>query len=235
MAQKVFLFSWIYCFFQQTFVRSAFQALCWAFLLIAPLNSVQAQEGTPEVLTKPGAEEPHLEAVLREPMAGAGAQNMLITPGKVKWSLEKQGDNGEVLVRGVIDFPEINFHLDLTFRRNLSKDLSASHIFSLIFSDKSAQPTRKVKDFAGIELRVNPASAGKYLKGLSIPLEPEAYAIALFNSEFDIKSNVELLQEYDWFTFPVMFSSGRTGFVFFAKGVDGDKIFKEAFSAWSAQ
>jgi len=231
MLQEVFFHTWISDFFKKVIVRLFTRGLFWALLLLVTIKVGQAQTSTNNTMSASEAQK--LEAVLKEPMAGAGPQNMLITPGKVHWILEKQEPEKEPVIKGTVTFPDINFTIDLSFRRNLSQDLAASHIISLVFSDKSDTSTRLVKDFAGVEMRDNPGSQGKYLKGLSIPLEQNSYAIALFKTDFDIKSNLDLLKEYDWFSFPIMFSNGRTGFLFFSKGEEGIKIFDEALSTWA--
>ncbi|MDR1826699.1 MAG: hypothetical protein LBR29_00035, partial [Methylobacteriaceae bacterium] len=159
--------------------------------------------------------------------------NILETRGGVHWSLDRVGKSAEPVVRGKVNFPDIAFDISITFRRNLSPDLAASHIFTLVFADHSERSSRTVKDFAGIELRLNPRFPGQFIKGLAVPLEPGTYAIALFKTEIDVHSNTELLTEYQWFTFPVLFENGQRGTLTFAKGESGNSVFKEAFDLWA--
>lgn len=197
------------------------------------LKNATAQDSQEE--TPPPADPSNVQAVLREPMAGAGENNLLITLGNAQWKLEQETPDSAPVVHGIIEFPTIQFSIDLTLRKNDLADIAASHIFSLKFIDKGKEQIRLVRDFGGIELREKDGITGSYLKGLSVPLEKENYAIALFKTEYDIRTNTELLLEYDWFSFPVMFNNGRTAFISFAKGNDGEAIFKEAFQAWNSK
>lgn len=204
--------------------------LCFSSLIAKAQTADMPNEGN---VTEQAKNIDNVEALLKEPVAGAGTRNMQETVGKVHWSLEKQGEDGEPVVKGIVDFPDINFSINIIFRRNLADDLAASHIFTLTFLDSSKEQTRIVRDFAGIELRLSPQAQGRFLKGLSIPVDSGIYAIALFKTDFDIKLNTELLKENQWFTFPALFENGRTGFLFFAKGKEGKKVFDEAFALWA--
>ncbi len=193
---------------------------------------VLAQE--PAAQARPDAPTgPTLEAALLEPKAGASERNLLETRGQVIWSLApgKAGANDPV-IKGHVNFPDARLSLDITLRRNTDPGLSASHVAILVFSGADSAGERKVRDFGGIELRLSPATPGKFLTGIPIPLGNNAFGLALFKTEVDMLANVALLKSRKWFIFPVRYVQGGRATIIFGKGEAGEKVFADAFQAW---
>lgn len=184
--------------------------------------------------TAPAA--PPLEAVLLEPKAGASDRNMLETKGQVSWSLSpgkvQDGKSGDPSIKGRIEFPEAKLILDITLRRNKDPSLAASHVATLVFSGADSINQRRVKDFGGIELRTTPAAGGKFLRGIPISLGDNAFGLALFKTDLDMRTNIDLLKTQNWFAFPVLYSSGGRATIVFSKGPNGEHVFADAFQTW---
>jgi hypothetical protein len=48
-----------------------------------------------------------------------------------------------------------------------------------------------------------------------------------------MQRNLRLLKERDWFDIPVVYTDGRRAIIAIEKGPPGERVFSDAFAAWT--
>jgi hypothetical protein len=56
--------------------------------------------------------------------------------------------------------------------------------------------------------------------------------VGLSAIEADVQRNLQLLKERAWLDIPLVYKNGRRAILSIEKGVPGDKVFEDAFTAW---
>lgn len=167
-------------------------------------------------------------------------QQPTINGGRALWRLDAlnggQGQPLETVVRATVDLPESGLSLVLTLRRNTDPAFPASHTIELVFT--AANPSdqnRIVRDVALPQLKIDEATRGIALAGLSVPVKENIFLIGLSDLKGDIDRNSDLLLRRAWIDLPLRFASGQRAVLTFEKGVSGERVLADAFRQWQSQ
>ena len=76
------------------------------------------------------------------------------------------------------------------------------------------------------------ASAGTPLAKLAVKATNDVFVIELSTSDADVRRNIKLLKESQWFDIPIVYINGSRAIMAVEKGSPGDRDFSEAFAAW---
>jgi hypothetical protein len=170
----------------------------------------------------------------------ADPQQPTINGGRALWRLDAlnggQGQPLETVVRATVDMPDSGLSLVLTLRRNTDPAFPASHTIELLFT--AANPgdqNRIVRDVALPQLKVDEATRGIALAGLSVPVKENIFLIGLSDLKGDIDRNSDLLLHRAWIDLPLRFASGQRAVLSFEKGVSGERVLADAFRQWQPQ
>jgi hypothetical protein len=156
--------------------------------------------------------------------------------GTVVWSLENvpagPGQPMDKAIRGDISIPERNMTVTFTLRRNIDKDLSASHTVSINFTLPADFSHGGIREIRGVLMKQSESTRGLALAGQSVKVTTGFFLVGLFATEGDVKSNIQMLKERGWFDIAIVYNDNRRAIIAVEKGSSGDQVFKEAFAAW---
>jgi hypothetical protein len=84
----------------------------------------------------------------------------------------------------------------------------------------------------GIWMKQAEEARGVPLAGLAVKVTNGYFLIGLSAVEIDMKRNIALLKDRDWFEIPIVFTNGKRAILAMEKGPPGARAFAEAFRAW---
>jgi hypothetical protein len=149
--------------------------------------------------------------------------------GSVIWRAETvspgPGLPPDLAIKADVEIPERNLRMSFTLRRNTEQTLPASHTIEVLFSTPPDFPLGAVTDVPGILMDQAEQSRGTPLTGLRVKVAEGFFLIGLSAVESDVRRNVELLKERSWL-------HGVRALMALEKGVPGDRVFNDAFTAW---
>lgn len=169
----------------------------------------------------------------------AEPQTPKITSGRAIWRSDVldggQGQPLEMAVRAQIDVPEAGLSLLLTLQRNRDAAFTAtSHTMELQFTSmRGAETGRNVRDVGQMQMRVDEATSGTRIAGLSVLVKENVFLVALSSLATEVERNRELLLTRNWIELPIRFASGQRAALLFEKGASGERILAEAFRQWA--
>jgi len=150
--------------------------------------------------------------------------------GTVTWEFEPGNNPSDGRVRAVVDFPERELKLRLTFQRNSEPSLPASHTAELSF----VTPDSSGGGIEAVGMFVMKTSADELdevaLAGSVVNVIGGLFLVGL--SESMRGSNIELLKKRAWFAIPVTFDDKKRALISLEKGPSGERVFTEAFAKW---
>ncbi|SKA14271.1 hypothetical protein [Consotaella salsifontis] len=159
-------------------------------------------------------------------------------PAQVVWSLVNEppadGEPAEPAIRAVADVSEINLKMTMTIRRNTDVTLPASHVIELNFDVPPDFPGGQIANIQRLALKPSEQSRGEPLVGVAGKISDGFFIIALNDLDQAVKTNLQLLKNQEWIDIPISYSNGRRALLSIEKGVPGDRVFEQAFDAWSA-
>ena len=156
--------------------------------------------------------------------------------GTVIWRTEvasAPGQGRELGVRAEIKLPEPRVTVKWSLRRNIDKALPASHTIEIMFTLPPDFPNGGISNIPGILMKQAEQTRGVPLAGLAVKVTADFFLIGLSSSEADAQRNIQLLKEQTWFDIPIVYSNGRRSILSLEKGNVGERVFEEAFRAWS--
>ena len=74
-------------------------------------------------------------------------------------------------------------------------------------------------------------ASGAQLSTMAAKIAPGYFVLAL--TVADAERNMEMLKERGWFDVPIVYEDGHRAILALEKGSAGDRVFSEAFAAWS--
>ncbi|MGC2780310.1 MAG: caspase family protein [Bradyrhizobium sp.] len=158
-------------------------------------------------------------------------------PGSVTWRTEtiKDAQTGAstLVIRADIDVPERKMKLTIQLRQNRDPSMPASHIADVTFRLGPDFPGGGVSSLPGILMKTDEKSRGTPLAGLAVKVTEGSFLVGLSNVVADRERNEQLLGGREWFDIPLVYMNQRRGILAIAKGPGGDKVFADAFAAWS--
>lgn len=174
-------------------------------------------------------------AVLFEENPG-GQQGLQQFVGNVVWKTESYDPgNGlppDIGVHATVEIPDRQFKVEFTFRRNQDASLPASHIIEIQFELPPNFDLGNVANVPGMRAKASETAQGVPLIGLAVRVTPGFFLVGLSAQDVDRQRNLGLLITRNWLDLPMVFSNGRRGILALEKGVQGDRVFREAYTAW---
>ncbi|MGY3448289.1 AAA family ATPase [Bradyrhizobium sp. USDA 4353] len=154
-------------------------------------------------------------------------------PGKVTWSVEQSKGprvDAAPAIKGEIEI-ENGTKVTLSLRRNAEMEMPASHVMELKF-DWQDQALSGLTSLRGIGLKGEEAERGTALVTQTAKVTPKFFMVALSANEVDTKRNLMLLKGKQWFDIPIVYEGGTRALLSIEKGVEGERVFKDAFASW---
>ncbi|CCD89600.1 conserved protein of unknown function [Bradyrhizobium sp. ORS 285] len=151
--------------------------------------------------------------------------------GKVTWRVEPAAGSVPASLKGDVEIDK-RMKATLSLRRNVESDMPASHILEVKFNLPDDPAYAGVETLKGVTMKAKEAGRGAALATLTAKVTPEFFMIALSASEVDTKRNVLLLKGKEWIDIPIVYNGGSRAVLAIEKGAEGDRAFKDAFSAW---
>jgi hypothetical protein len=175
-------------------------------------------------------------AVLFEENPGGGQQSLQQFVGNVVWKTETYSPgNGlppDLGIHATVEIPDRQFKVDFTIRRNQDASLPASHIIEITFDLPPNFDLGNVANVPGMRAKASESAQGLPLIGLAVRVTPGFFLVGLSAQEADRQRNLGLLITRNWLDLPMVFSNGRRGILALEKGVPGDQVFRQAYTAW---
>jgi hypothetical protein len=82
-------------------------------------------------------------------------------------------------------------------------------------------------------MKTTESARGLALLAQIAKVTPKFFMVALSAADADMKRNVQLLKDLQWFDIPIVYGSGRRAILAIEKGAGGERAFKDAFAAWT--
>jgi hypothetical protein len=156
--------------------------------------------------------------------------------GTALWRTERDapapGQKPEVAIRGDIEIPEQKISVRLWLRRNVDKQLPASHTVEINFSLPPGFSHGGIASIPGIMVKQGETNRGTALNGVAVKVTDNYFLVGLSLAEADMQRNIQLLKERSWFDIPIVYGDGKRALIAIEKGPPGERAFSEAFTAW---
>jgi hypothetical protein len=151
--------------------------------------------------------------------------------GTVTWHLEPGAGSVPASVKGDVEIDK-QMNATLSLRRNIDSEMPASHIMEVKFNWPDETAHSGVDTLKGVSMKAVESGRGAPLSALTAKVTPKYFMIALSAGDVDMKRNVLLLKGKEWFDIPIVYSGGSRAVLAIEKGADGERAFKDAFTAW---
>ncbi len=138
----------------------------------------------------------------------------------------------ELAVRADVEIPERHMRMTWSLRRNTDKALPASHTIEIMFTLPADFDQGGVGNVPGVLAKSSEQARGVPLAGLAVKVTNGYFLIGLSAVDVDVKRNIALLKERDWFDIPIVYTNGKRAILALEKGSPGQRAFEEAFRAW---
>ena len=138
----------------------------------------------------------------------------------------------ELAIRADVEIPERHLRMTWSLRRNTDKALPASHTIEIMFTLPADFAEGGIGNVPGVLMKQDEQARGVPLAGLAVKVTNGYFLIGLSAVDVDVKRNIQLLKERDWFDIPVVYTSGKRAILALEKGTPGIRAFEEAFRAW---
>jgi hypothetical protein len=153
--------------------------------------------------------------------------------GTVSWRTEAdENASPGLLVRGLVEVPDRDLKMLLTFRRNTDPALPASHTIELLFEVPAGFQPGGIADVPGLLMKASKPARGMPLASASARVTNGYFLVGLASAEVDRQRNLQLLRERSWIDVPILYDSNRRAILTVDKGVPGERAFEQAFASW---
>jgi hypothetical protein len=155
--------------------------------------------------------------------------------GTVTWHVEPGVGSGPASLAAIKCDIEIDKQMSATLllRRNSDLELPASHIMEVKFNLPDDAIHSAVDTLKGVNMKTTESARGLALLAQIAKVTPKFFMVALSAADADMKRNVQLLKDLQWFDIPIVYGSGRRAILAIEKGAGGERAFKDAFAAWT--
>jgi|tagenome__1003787_1003787.scaffolds.fasta_scaffold20960960_2 hypothetical protein len=154
--------------------------------------------------------------------------------GSVSWRTgvsTRAGQRDDLEIRADIEVPERRMAVIWLLRRNLNRMLPASHTIEIVFT-----PDTHVLMVPDVRMGRRPSDPNhERLAGLAFKAAPGHFLIGLPAGNEYTAENTELLRGHEWIDIPISYDGRGAAILSFSKGTTGDRVFTEAFAAWSPE
>ncbi len=195
-----------------------------------------AADTPPPAATAPDQATIAQQAILYEEGAAEDPNKGLAFPARALWELTTEpgsGQSDDTVIRCTVEVPGRGLRMAMTIRKNTDTALPASHLVELLFDYPSDFPGGGISSVPGIILKTTEQERGEALRGAAARVANGFFWIALADGEKDIAANLALLKERSWFDIPALYDNGKRAILTIEKGPPGERVFAEAFAAWS--
>lgn len=172
--------------------------------------------------------------LLEEPPGGVGDPKR--TVGRVNWKLETLRssviNSTDIGARATIDVSEAGLSASFVFRRNRDQSSANTHLIEITMTPSPDNPNGKIRDITVPEMRSDEKVRGTSLAGIAVPVADNIFLVGLNGLPEDMKHNIELLRERNWFMIPMRYSNGKRALLLFEKGKTGERVFEDAMQTW---
>jgi hypothetical protein len=152
--------------------------------------------------------------------------------GTVVWHFEQGASSGTPsTIKGDVDFDK-RMNATLSLRRNIHTELPASHIIEVRFNWPDDTTYSGVDALMPVGMAATEWARSAVLSVQIAKVTPKFFMIALSATDVDMKRNIQLLKDKQWFYIPIVYNSGDRALLEIEKGADGERAFKDAFAAW---
>ncbi|ODN68581.1 hypothetical protein A6302_04129 [Methylobrevis pamukkalensis] len=154
--------------------------------------------------------------------------------GQALWTfVPASGPDDRGAIRAEIAIPDHGVSLVMVIRRNQDASLPASHLVDLQFTLGTQFTGNGISTTPGLILKPTEDARGDPLVGAVAPVADNHFWLALSSVERDVTRNVSLLRERDWIDVPIRYGNRRRAILTFEKGGPGNRVFEQAFAAWT--
>ncbi len=189
--------------------------------------SPSGETGEPDILIQRAI-------LLEEPPGGLGDPKRTI--GKVTWKLETLRssviNSTDIGARATIDLTDAGLSASFVFRRNRDPSSANTHLIEITMTPSADNPNGKVRNITIPEMRADEKTRGTNLAGIAVPVADNIFLVGLNGLPDDMKHNMELLSERNWFMIPMRYSNGKRALLMFEKGKTGERVFEDAMQTW---
>lgn len=151
--------------------------------------------------------------------------------GTVTWHVVPAAGTVPASINGDVEIDK-RMKATLSLRPNIENEMPASHIMEVKFNWPDDPAHVGVDTLKGLSMKARESGRGAPLSALTAKVTPEFFMIALSAGEVDTKRNVLLLKGKEWIDIPIIYSGGGRAVLAIEKGADGERAFKDAFTAW---
>jgi len=151
--------------------------------------------------------------------------------GTVTWHVVPAAGTVPASIKGDVEIDK-RMKATLSLRPNIENEMPASHIMEVKFNWPDDPAHVGVDTLKGLSMKARESGRGAPLSTLTAKVTPEFFMIALSAGEVDTKRNVLLLKGKEWIDIPIIYSGGGRAVLAIEKGADGERAFKDAFTAW---
>ncbi|BAM87618.1 conserved hypothetical protein [Bradyrhizobium oligotrophicum S58] len=151
--------------------------------------------------------------------------------GTVTWHVVPAAGTVPASIKGDVEIDK-RMKATLSLRPNVESEMPASHIMEVKFNWPDDPTHVGVDTLKGLSMKARESGRGAPLSALTAKVTPEFFMIALSAGEVDTKRNVLLLKGKEWIDIPIVYSGGSRAVLAIEKGADGERAFKDAFTAW---
>jgi hypothetical protein len=148
----------------------------------------------------------------------------------VNWRFEDDVTYGPE-IRADLQVPERQMTLHLVIRSNTDPTLPASHIVEMEIDTPPDFPGKSIRGVPRLVLKSSENDAGEPLIGAAVTISGGYFWIALSAADTHLARNLQLLKEGSWIDLPLIYESGQTAVLSFAKGTAGADVFERALTA----
>lgn len=156
--------------------------------------------------------------------------------GSVIWRSEMvtsgPGLPPDLAIKADVEIPERKMRMNLVLRRNTEQSLPASHTIEILFATPPDFPGGAVADARGVLMEQADQKSTVPLSGLRVKVTNGFFLIGLLNEDNEVRRNVQLLKDRPLLSIPIIYSNNQHALLSLEKGVPGDRVFAEAFTAW---
>jgi hypothetical protein len=153
--------------------------------------------------------------------------------GSVNWKTEtvsSQATSPELTIRGSLEVPERHLRMALSIRRNLDRNLPASHTIEIAV--QADAELGEISDIPALLMKSEEQADGARLTTVTARVTSGLFLIGLSAAAGDFDQNLKMLKEQSWFDMPFVYKDGRRAILAIEKGATGNRAFEEAFGAW---
>lgn len=155
--------------------------------------------------------------------------------GSIAWSEEIESDatSSRPYIEGIIQVPERNLSVVITFKLNGDETLPVSHLIDMNFTVPEDFDGGEIEQITEVKFKNSEEQPGDRLEAISAKIDTSFFVVGLQNDKLDVvESNLQLMSQRGWIDIPITYTNGRKALITLEKGVDGKAIFDKVLAYW---